>query len=183
MTRRKRESWWTLSLQTVPKWSNMCGFWCKKIHRLKAGTTIILRNIICKPDGIDVTSATVIFPAPKTLNLPPYMEKGWPFCISPCWCENCGRSFGISHENQSVRPRENHSGLYPNSRKKDTCVFVHNLTFLYYFLVMVQSFMHEYSMVHPFLNNNLYSHYHLTLPMMYMYNVTNRCHFKKDYNT
>lgn len=47
----------------------------KKFHRFKAGTTIILRNIIRKPDGIAVTSATVIFPAPKTLNLPPYMEK------------------------------------------------------------------------------------------------------------
>lgn len=47
----------------------------KKFHRFKAGTTIILRNIIRKPDGIAVTSATVIFPAPKTLNLPPYIEK------------------------------------------------------------------------------------------------------------
>lgn len=47
----------------------------KKIHRFKAGITIILRNNICKPDGIAATSATVIFPAPKTLNLPPYMEK------------------------------------------------------------------------------------------------------------
>lgn len=47
----------------------------KKFHRFKAGTTIILRNIIRKPDGIAVTSATVIFPAPKTLNFPPYMEK------------------------------------------------------------------------------------------------------------
>lgn len=47
----------------------------KKFHRFKAGTTIILRNIIRKPVGIAVTSATVIFPAPQTLNLPPYMEK------------------------------------------------------------------------------------------------------------
>lgn len=48
----------------------------KKFHRFKAGTTIILRNIIRKPDGIAVTSATVIFPAPKR-------RKGWPFCIPP----------------------------------------------------------------------------------------------------
>lgn len=110
----------------------------KKFHRFKAGTTIILRNIR-KPDGIAVTSATVIFPAPKTLNLPPYMEKEGMAILHPppCWCENCGRSFGISHENQSVRPRENHSGLYSNSSKKDTSVFFPNVTFSYYFLVML----------------------------------------------
>ena len=46
----------------------------KKFHRFTAGTTIILRNIIRKPEGIAVTSATVIFPAAKSLNLPPCME-------------------------------------------------------------------------------------------------------------
>ena len=46
----------------------------KKFHRF-AGSTIILRNIIRKPEGIAVTSATVIFPAAKTLDLPPSIEK------------------------------------------------------------------------------------------------------------
>lgn len=62
-------------MQTVPKWSNVWFMMLNNIHRFKAGTTIILRNIIRKPDGLAVTSGTVIFPAPKTLNLPPYMEK------------------------------------------------------------------------------------------------------------
>ncbi|XP_048740571.2 uncharacterized protein LOC125654622 [Ostrea edulis] len=47
----------------------------KKFHRFTPGKTIILRNIIRKPEGIDVTSATVIFPAAKSLSLPPSMEK------------------------------------------------------------------------------------------------------------
>ncbi|XP_052813986.1 uncharacterized protein LOC128241041 [Mya arenaria] len=47
----------------------------KKSHRFATGSTIILRNIIRKPEGIAVTSATVIFPAAKTLDLPPSIEK------------------------------------------------------------------------------------------------------------
>ena len=47
----------------------------KKFHRFATGSTIILRNIIRKPEGIAVTSATVIFPAAKTLDLPPIIEK------------------------------------------------------------------------------------------------------------
>ena len=47
----------------------------KKFHRFATGSTIILRNIIRKPEGIAVTSATVIFPTAKTLDLPPSIEK------------------------------------------------------------------------------------------------------------
>jgi hypothetical protein len=47
----------------------------KKFHRFKADNTVILRNIIRKPDGIAVTSATVVFPAGNILSIPPDMEK------------------------------------------------------------------------------------------------------------
>lgn len=47
----------------------------KKFYRFKVGIIIILRNIICKLDGIVVISVIVIFFVLKIFNFLLYMEK------------------------------------------------------------------------------------------------------------
>lgn len=94
----------------------------KKFHRFKAGTTIILRNIIRKKLS-QVRQWYFLHHKPSTSHHI-WRRKGWPFCIPPPrWCEICGRSFGISHAKPTCPSAENYSGLYPNRSKKDTCGF------------------------------------------------------------
>lgn len=47
----------------------------KKFHRFTPGNSIILRNIIRKPEGIAVTSATAIFPTGKEVEVPPQIQQ------------------------------------------------------------------------------------------------------------
>lgn len=121
MTRRKRERWWTLSLQTVPKWSNVWLMMLKNFIGLKLAPPLFWETSFARScHKCDSYISCTTNPQPPTI----YGEgRDGHFASPPRWCEICGRSFGISHENQSVCPRENYSGLYPNRSKKDTCAF------------------------------------------------------------
>lgn len=138
MTRRKRERWWTLSLQTVPKWSNVWLMMLTNFTGLKLAPPLFWETSIarsCHKCDSDISCTTN--PQPPTI----YGEGRDGHFASPPPPVDVK-----SVEEALASPTKTKVSVHgkiiqvciQTGERKTPVVFFHNLTFSYYFLVMVQ---------------------------------------------